>query len=105
MPGAGDLRPLDAAIDEIRLLQEAAERTAARIGAEADQLAGGAATTDALAVDVADALVGRTRAIHEDCERLSALLQRARAALAASPRPPERPVPDIAPYPFDPPLA
>jgi hypothetical protein len=121
MAGAGDLRPLDAAIEEIRLLHEAAERTAARIGAAAGQLAGGEATTDALAADVADALVGRTEMIREDCERLSDLLRRTRAALTATPGPPARsgrPIRDIAPapaepkppaspapYPFDPPLA
>ena len=118
MAGAGDLEPLDAAIEEIRLLHEAAERTAARIGAEADQLHRGGATTDSLAADVADALVGRTRAIREDCERLSALLLRARGALAATPGPARSPIRDIAPdlaepvrpespgpFPFDAPLA
>jgi hypothetical protein len=117
MAGAGDLTPLDAAIEEIRLLHGAAERTAVRIGAAADHLAGGD-TSDALAAGVADALVGRTEAIREDCERLSALLGRARAALAATPAPPEPSVRDSGPdpvvpmppaspvrYPFDPPLA
>jgi hypothetical protein len=115
MAGAGDLRPLDAAIEEIRLLREAAARTAARIGAASGQLSRSGGSADALAAGVADALVGRTEAVREDCEQLSALLRRARAALAATPAPPKPPVRDIAPafaepvppqvYPFDMPLA
>jgi hypothetical protein len=98
MAGADDLRPLDAAIDEIRLLHEAAERAAARIDAETAQLTGGQDPTDALVADVAEALVERTEMIRGDCERLSALLRRARAALAASAgAAPAAPLGDVAP--------
>lgn len=83
MAGADDLRPLDAAIDEIRILREAAEHAAERIRAETEQLRG-AAGAEGLVVDVADALVERTATIRADCERLDGLLRRARGALAAS---------------------
>ena len=101
MAGADDLRPLDAAIDEIRILREAAEHAADRIGSETRQLRGGPGT-EGLVADVADALVERTETIREDCERLDGLLRRARGALAASaamtPAPPaEDAVADVAP--------
>ncbi len=99
MAGADDLRPLDAAIDEIRILREAAEHAATRIGTETQELRG-ASGTEGLVADVAEALVQRTETIREDCERLDALLRRARGALAASasiaPRG-EAPVADVAP--------
>jgi hypothetical protein len=83
MAGTDDLRPLDAAIDEIRTLREAAERAAARIAAEAHELTGSSGT-EGLVADIAEALVARTETMREDCARLDGLLHRARAALAAT---------------------
>ena len=98
MAGADDLRPLDAAIDEIRILREAAEHAATRIATETQELRG-ASGTEGLVADVAEALVQRTETIREDCERLDALLQRARRALAVSAGAPggEAQVADVAP--------
>jgi len=84
MPGADDLKPLDAAIEEIHVLHQAAERAAARIGSEVEDLTGREAGTSGLVADVAEALVERTEAMRADCERLSSLLRRSRAAIAAS---------------------
>ncbi len=112
MAAADDLRPLDAAIDEIRTLHVAAEHAATRIASVVDDLTAGEGGTNGLVADVAEALVGRTEAIREECERLTAVLQRARAAIAAEGAPaprapipaegapgPRAPIADIAPEP------
>jgi hypothetical protein len=104
MPGADDLKPLDAAIEEIHVLHQAAERAAARIGAEVEDLTGREDGGSELVADVAEALVERTEAMRADCERLSALLKRARGAIAASlgeaaPPPPEAPPAEPEPEP------
>jgi hypothetical protein len=87
MAGIDDVRPLDAAIDEIRLLHGAAERAADRLGADVQRLADRGSGTQALVADVADALVERTESIRHDCRRLERLLERARAAVAGEARP------------------
>jgi hypothetical protein len=104
MPGADDLKPLDAAIQEIHVLHQAAERAAARIGAQVEDLTGREAGSGGVVADVAEALVERTEAMRADCERLSSLLGRTRAAIAATagddvPPAPEPPVAESSPEP------
>ena len=69
---------------QIRELDAAAARTADRISAASEQLKSesGGGPRAQLTAGIADALVGRTDEIRNDCERLSGLMQRATAGVA-----------------------
>ena len=80
---AEPLAPLDAIAQQIRELDQAAERVADNVAASARQLrTEGSSSRAELTASVADALVDRTTEIRNDCERLAALVTRSAKLIA-----------------------
>jgi hypothetical protein len=86
---AGAGRPLDELVEQIQALDAAAQQASRRINQSARKLRASHkwhpdANEDLLA-ELADSLVARAEAIRDDCERLAALLDRAREVVGGDP--------------------
>jgi hypothetical protein len=99
--GRGSAAALDEIAAEIRALDEAGQRAGRRISQSARKLRSSGrwhpGGDDDLLAELADALAARADELRADWGEVSALVERARALLAASAEPAQEPAPDAAP--------